>query len=254
MLAPIISSLDEIYCIFLFRTHASGLFQLNSPPAVLCFLASAFIIMFGIALPLTLVLLHAATRLRKTSRKKKKWEKKTNMNVSTAATVTPVISTQTVSHVSSLKQASAGGKAPPKRTKKNKRKKKNSNQKKGNIPATSSGTITSESSDEIAEEVAENSEADWKLEASLEMDDARYSHQPSAEELGKAISSPRLDLAVESEKAPSFSLITDVVGLDCEMVGVGRKGLVSILARVSIVNQYGHPIYDEFVKPTKKVI
>lgn len=37
------------------------------------------------------------------------------------------------------------------------------------------------------------------------------------------------------------------------MVGVGPKGEDSILARVSIVNQFGKCVYDKYVKPTEKV-
>lgn len=37
------------------------------------------------------------------------------------------------------------------------------------------------------------------------------------------------------------------------MVGVGEKGRESMLARVSLVNQHGACIYDEFVKPREKV-
>jgi len=56
-----------------------------------------------------------------------------------------------------------------------------------------------------------------------------------------------------------------IYALDCEMVGVGGKGLYStkfwkngtvehsILARVSIVNQDGTCIYDKYVKPTQYV-
>uniref|UniRef100_A0A3Q0SNQ0 Exonuclease domain-containing protein n=1 Tax=Amphilophus citrinellus TaxID=61819 RepID=A0A3Q0SNQ0_AMPCI len=43
------------------------------------------------------------------------------------------------------------------------------------------------------------------------------------------------------------------VAIDCEMVGVGPDGEDSILARVSIVNQFGKCIYDRYVKPTEKV-
>ena len=42
--------------------------------------------------------------------------------------------------------------------------------------------------------------------------------------------------------------------MDCEMVGVGTGGKDSILARISIVNQYGHCIYDKFVRPTETVV
>lgn len=47
--------------------------------------------------------------------------------------------------------------------------------------------------------------------------------------------------------------LTRVVAIDCEMVGVGPDGEDSILARVSLVNQFGKCIYDKYVKPTEKV-
>ena len=37
------------------------------------------------------------------------------------------------------------------------------------------------------------------------------------------------------------------------MVGTGVDGVDSILARVSIVNQFGHIILDKYVKPTEPV-
>jgi RNA exonuclease 4 len=37
------------------------------------------------------------------------------------------------------------------------------------------------------------------------------------------------------------------------MVGVGLGGLMSKLARVSLVNSYGEPIYDVFVQPSEAV-
>lgn len=51
---------------------------------------------------------------------------------------------------------------------------------------------------------------------------------------------------------PTVSL-TKAVAIDCEMVGVGPDGEDSILARVSLVNQFGKCIYDKHVKPTEKV-
>jgi len=50
-----------------------------------------------------------------------------------------------------------------------------------------------------------------------------------------------------------FVRVTRVVGMDCEMVGVGDDGKESIVARVSMVNQYGACIYDKFVRPTERV-
>lgn len=37
------------------------------------------------------------------------------------------------------------------------------------------------------------------------------------------------------------------------MVGVGYGGKDSVLARVSIVNHFGHCIYDKYVKPREMV-
>jgi len=48
-------------------------------------------------------------------------------------------------------------------------------------------------------------------------------------------------------KEKSFAGLTKVIGMDCEMVGVGPGGTDSILARVSLVNHFGHPVYDKFV-------
>ncbi|XP_077162866.1 RNA exonuclease 4 [Paroedura picta] len=54
-------------------------------------------------------------------------------------------------------------------------------------------------------------------------------------------------------KEEAFEGLTKAVAMDCEMVGVGPKGEDSIVARVSLVNQFGKCIYDKYVKPTEKV-
>ncbi|KFP32910.1 RNA exonuclease 4, partial [Colius striatus] len=54
-------------------------------------------------------------------------------------------------------------------------------------------------------------------------------------------------------KEKAFEGLTRAVAMDCEMVGVGPKGEDSIVARVSIVNQFGKCIYDKYVKPTEEV-
>ncbi|KAM9424326.1 RNA exonuclease 4 [Pholidichthys leucotaenia] len=54
-------------------------------------------------------------------------------------------------------------------------------------------------------------------------------------------------------KEKAFDGLTRAVAIDCEMVGVGPDGEDSILARVSLVNQFGKCIYDKYVKPTEKV-
>ncbi|XP_015270396.1 PREDICTED: RNA exonuclease 4 [Gekko japonicus] len=54
-------------------------------------------------------------------------------------------------------------------------------------------------------------------------------------------------------KEEAFEGLTRAVAMDCEMVGVGPKGEDSIVARVSLVNQFGKCVYDKYVKPTEKV-
>ena len=54
-------------------------------------------------------------------------------------------------------------------------------------------------------------------------------------------------------KDKSFSGLTNIVAMDCEMVGTGTDGSTSLLARVSIVNFFGHCIYDKFVKTIEEV-
>ncbi|XP_013049430.3 RNA exonuclease 4 [Anser cygnoides] len=54
-------------------------------------------------------------------------------------------------------------------------------------------------------------------------------------------------------KEKSSDGLTRTVAMDCEMVGVGPKGEDSIVARVSIVNQFGKCVYDKYVKPTEEV-
>ncbi|KAG6790300.1 hypothetical protein POTOM_006448 [Populus tomentosa] len=46
--------------------------------------------------------------------------------------------------------------------------------------------------------------------------------------------------------------ITDAIAMDCEMVGVGQ-GNRSALGRVTLVNQWGNVLYDEFVRPVERV-
>lgn len=45
----------------------------------------------------------------------------------------------------------------------------------------------------------------------------------------------------------------DVVAVDCEMVGVGRKRRRNMLARVAIVNMEGAVLLDEYVSPTEPI-
>lgn len=47
--------------------------------------------------------------------------------------------------------------------------------------------------------------------------------------------------------------VTDVVAMDCEMVGVSQ-GNKSALGRVTLVNTWGNVVYDEFVRPVDRVV
>ena len=46
---------------------------------------------------------------------------------------------------------------------------------------------------------------------------------------------------------------TEIVAMDCEMVGVGEDGSRSAPARVTVVNEYGNVILDTFVQATERV-
>ncbi|NXY86157.1 REXO4 exonuclease, partial [Alcedo cyanopectus] len=69
--------------------------------------------------------------------------------------------------------------------------------------------------------------------------------------LGTGQSKQSVEQVLVKEKA--FEGLTRAVAMDCEMVGVGPKGEDSIVARVSIVNQFGKCVYDKYVKPTEEV-
>ena len=43
------------------------------------------------------------------------------------------------------------------------------------------------------------------------------------------------------------------VALDCEMVGVGEYGQRSMVARVTLIDWYGHILMDEYIQPTETV-
>ncbi|CAL4103314.1 unnamed protein product [Meganyctiphanes norvegica] len=63
----------------------------------------------------------------------------------------------------------------------------------------------------------------------------------------------RQDAQMDLFDINSFEGPTKYVAMDCEMVGVGPRGRRQQLGRVSIVNYYGHVLYDTCVKPREKV-
>ncbi|VUZ46675.1 unnamed protein product [Hymenolepis diminuta] len=54
-------------------------------------------------------------------------------------------------------------------------------------------------------------------------------------------------------KTNSYNGLTRSIALDCEFVGVGYGGKDNALARVSIVNQFGHVLLDEYVRPKETI-
>ncbi|XP_060697628.1 RNA exonuclease 4 [Hemiscyllium ocellatum] len=90
------------------------------------------------------------------------------------------------------------------------------------------------------------------IEAAMGPEAGRVARQQIAQTTGKPHTAvPSLEKVLVKDEA--FQGLTKAVAMDCEMVGVGSDKVDSILARVSIVNQFGKCIYDKYVKPTEKV-
>ena len=71
-----------------------------------------------------------------------------------------------------------------------------------------------------------------------------------------AASSPSARSASSSLSASPSSLSSQptlIVAMDCEMVGIGADGSQHALARCSIVNSLGVPLYDRYVQPIEAV-
>jgi len=70
---------------------------------------------------------------------------------------------------------------------------------------------------------------------------------------GNSATAPKVVEKVEKKSTPHLIIERQmrkrVVGLDCEMVGLGLTGKTSALARCSIVDFDGKVLYDEIVKP-----
>jgi len=74
-------------------------------------------------------------------------------------------------------------------------------------------------------------------------------------------SSANGDDTCTATKRPRISLVygncaqpTKQIAIDCEMVGVGENGKRSALARVSIVNLFGHILLDVYVRVPERIV
>lgn len=94
-------------------------------------------------------------------------------------------------------------------------------------------------------------------------------HKPStpidseAKTLTASVLGKRKDrLVSEPEASPPSSLtptssdisLTNVLAMDCEMVGVSSQGNKSALGRVTLVNSWGNAVYDEYVRPVERIV
>lgn len=64
---------------------------------------------------------------------------------------------------------------------------------------------------------------------------------------------PTSDTTITKSEKDRRKDLGKIVAMDCEFVGVGPNGRDSALARVTIVNFYGHVIMDEYVRPMRHV-
>ncbi|XP_008798200.1 RNA exonuclease 4 [Phoenix dactylifera] len=66
----------------------------------------------------------------------------------------------------------------------------------------------------------------------------------------------------EPEASPPYALtptssdmsLTNVLAMDCEMVGVSSQGSKNALGRVTLVNSWGNVVYDEYVRPVEHIV
>ncbi|KAI3457407.1 hypothetical protein Pfo_014070 [Paulownia fortunei] len=91
---------------------------------------------------------------------------------------------------------------------------------------------------------------------------SRHSSKPDTETersiLGKRKERPDEDSQASKSNplipTSSDCSLTDVVAMDCEMVGVSSSGNKSALGRVTLVNKWGNVVYDEYVRPVDYVV
>ena len=92
-------------------------------------------------------------------------------------------------------------------------------------------------------------EAQYYKKKFLDVEDAKARDNPDYKEISETELSKKLIKTTKDNID-----LTKFLAMDCEMVGVGFKGKKSILARVSICNQFGKCVYDKHVIPDQKVV
>ena len=84
--------------------------------------------------------------------------------------------------------------------------------------------------------------------------EGRFGRDPRGDEKGGALSEGRAEAKNKPAPVGRNTALTDVIALDCEMVGCGEDGTRSVLARVSVVNEDGNVVLDTFVSPGERVV
>ena len=84
--------------------------------------------------------------------------------------------------------------------------------------------------------------------------EGRFGRDPRGDEKGGALSEGRAEAKNKPAPVGRNTALTDVIALDCEMVGCGEDGKRSVLARVSVVNEDGNVVLDTFVSPGERVV
>lgn len=77
-----------------------------------------------------------------------------------------------------------------------------------------------------------------------------YSSSPSS---SRSRYEQRHELVLSDRSMTNHFVASQCVALDCEMVGVGPHGKISVLARVSVVDFYGCSLFDSFVRVEERV-
>ncbi|KAL0965248.1 hypothetical protein UPYG_G00278750 [Umbra pygmaea] len=131
---------------------------------------------------------------------------------------------------------------------------RNAKRKQSNVQMDSKAHTTKKKKVEV--EIKETTESDMWFD-DVDPDDIEATVGTHAADIMRKIQGVKKSDTQTTEKAlvrdNAFEGLTKAVAMDCEMVGVGPGGEESILARVSIVNQFGKCIYDKYVKPTENV-
>ncbi|MFH4982831.1 hypothetical protein AB6A40_009540 [Gnathostoma spinigerum] len=91
-----------------------------------------------------------------------------------------------------------------------------------------------------------------RKQESMEIDNEQM--EPSKKKVARFLNGKATYTDSKAQEPTCSTVLNSVFGMDCEYVGVGLDGKDDALARVSIVNSNGDPVYDVYVKPEERVV